>query len=99
MLRSVYNPRRLALSAAVLVIVSGLLGSRIDKAFSDDNVMAQIEKYNEVLMMAQKYYVDKVDVSDLNDAAINGMLSKLDPHSVYMPPKNVKESAEQFEGK
>lgn len=99
MLRSVYNPRRLALSAAMLVIVSGLLGSRIDKAFSDDNVMAQIEKYNEVLMMAQKYYVDKVDVSELNDAAINGMLSKLDPHSVYMPPKNVKESAEQFEGK
>lgn len=99
MLRKVYNSRRLALSAAMLVIVSGLLGARIDNAFSDDNVMAQIEKYNEVLMMAQKYYVDKIDVSELNEAAITGMLSKLDPHSVYMPPKNVKESAEQFEGK
>ncbi|MDP4220556.1 MAG: S41 family peptidase, partial [Bacteroidota bacterium] len=28
-----------------------------------------------------------------------GMLAKLDPHSVYMPPKNVKQSAEDFEGK
>lgn len=99
MLRKVYSPRRLALSAGMLVIVSGLLGARIDNAFSDDNVMAQIEKYNEVLMMAQKYYVDKVDVGELNEAAINGLLNKLDPHSVYMPPKNVKESAEQFEGK
>jgi len=27
------------------------------------------------------------------------MLSKLDPHSVYMPPKNVEQSAEQFSGK
>jgi carboxyl-terminal processing protease len=99
MLRTYYNPRRLAITGMMLVVVSVFLGARIEKAFSDDNVMEQIEKYSEVMNMVQKYYVDKVSVDDLNEAAINGLLSKLDPHSVYMPVKNVKESDEQFSGK
>ena len=93
-----YNRRRLALTGVMLVVTSALLGARIEKAFSDDNVMEQIEKYSEVMNMVQHYYVDKVNVQDLNDAAIVGLLNKLDPHSVYMPPKNVKDQDEQFSG-
>ncbi len=91
-----YNRRRLALTGAVLVVVSALMGARIERAFSDDNIMEQTEKYGEVMNMVQHYYVDKVNVQDLNDAAIVGLLGKLDPHSVYMPPK---EQAESFSGK
>jgi carboxyl-terminal processing protease len=93
-----YNRRRLALTGVMLIVTSALLGARIEKAFSDDNVMEQVEKYSEVMQMVQHYYVDKVNVQDLNDAAIVGMLNKLDPHSVYMPPKNVKDQDEQFSG-
>jgi len=99
MQRFFYNPRRLALTGAVLVLTSALLGARVEKAFSDDNVVGQIEKYSEVMNMVQKFYVDKVSVNDLNEAAIVGLLNKLDPHSVYMPPRNVKESDEQFSGR
>ena len=95
---SLYSPRRLAFLGAVLVITSALLGSRIEKAFSVDNTMEQIQKYGDVLSLVSKNYVDKVTLSELNDAAIMGLLGKLDPHSVYMPPKNVKQSAEEFEG-
>ncbi len=94
-----YNPRRLALAGAVLVVVSALMGTRIERAFSDDNVLEQVQKYSDVMRLVQSYYVDKVDLNDLNDAAITGLLGKLDPHSVYMPPKNVKEQDEQFQGK
>ena len=87
------------MTGMVLIVTSALMGARIEKAFSDDNVMEQVEKYSEVMNMVQKYYVDKVSVSDLNDAAIVGLLNKLDPHSVYMPPKNVAESDESFSGK
>ncbi|MDP4198197.1 MAG: S41 family peptidase [Bacteroidota bacterium] len=93
-----YNPRRLAMTGAILIVVSALLGTRIERAMSDDNIMEQIDKYGEVLNMVQHYYVDKVDVSELNDAGIVGLLGKLDPHSVYMPPKNVKEQDESFRG-
>ncbi len=93
-----YNPRRLAVTAVVLVVVSALLGTRIERAFSDDNILEQEKKYGDVLSMVQHYYVDKVNVGELNDAAIVGLLGKLDPHSVYMPPKNVKEQDESFSG-
>ncbi len=99
MTKTFYNPRRLALSGLLLVVVSAFLGARIEMAFSDDNIMEQVQKYSEVLTMVQKYYVDAVKVDDLNEAGINGILSKLDPHSIYMPLTNVKESDEQFSGR
>ena len=95
-----YNTRRLAFMGLVLIATSAFLGSRIQRAFSqDNNIQEQITKYADVLKLVQEYYVDKPNIGDLNDAAIVGLLGKLDPHSVYMPPKNVKESAEQFSGK
>ncbi len=93
-----YNKRRLAFMAMVLVVCSALLGSRIQEALSIDNEYDELHKYQEVLSLVSKYYVDKVDLGELNKAAINGLLSKLDPHSVYMPPTNVKQSAEEFRG-
>lgn len=84
----------------MLVITSAFLGSRIERAFSqDNNIGEQLTKYSDVLGLVQKYYVEKPVLSELNEAAIVGLLSKLDPHSVYMPPRNVKESAEVFQGK
>ncbi len=94
-----YSPRRLAISGVVLVVVSVLLGSRIERAFSDDSPMELVEKYADVMKMVNQKYVDTVNLSELNDAAIVGMLGKLDPHSVYMPPKTVDEQGEQFEAK
>lgn len=97
---SQYNPRRLALIGLVLVVSSAFLGSRIEQAFSqENNIQEQLSKFSEVMNLVQRYYVDKPNLGELNDAAIVGMLSKLDPHSVYMPPKNVEQSAEQFSGK
>lgn len=97
---SKYNPRRLAVIGMLLIVSSAFLGSRIEQAFSqDNNIGEQLSKYSEVMTLVQRYYVDKPNLGELNDAAIVGMLSKLDPHSVYMPPKNVEQAAEQFSGK
>ncbi len=96
---SLYSPKRLAFLGMVLVITSALLGARIDKALSTDNTYEELGKYSDVLNLVQKNYVDKVNIGELNEAAIIGLLAKLDPHSVYMPPKNVKQSAEEFAGK
>ena len=97
---ALFNKRRLAFFGLVLIVTSAFLGSRIERAFSqDNNIGEQLTKYSDVLGLVQKYYVEKPVLSELNDAAIIGLLGKLDPHSVYMPPRNVKESAEQFQGK
>src|SRR6201999_1774832 len=43
-------------------------------------------------------YVDKPDESKLVEAAINGMLSSLDPHSSYMNAKAYREMQVQTRG-
>ena len=44
-------------------------------------------------------YVDTVDVSGLNEAAIAAMLNTLDPYSVYLPAVTAKEADEELQGR
>lgn len=46
-------------------------------------------KIQSVLDMIGNFYVDRVDVDTLQDAAIVEMLKRLDPHSVYIPRSEV----------
>jgi carboxyl-terminal processing protease len=43
-------------------------------------------------------YVDKVDEEDLRHAAIDGMLSNLDPYSIYVPPAQQEQFDRMLEG-
>ncbi|MCL5020299.1 MAG: S41 family peptidase, partial [Bacteroidetes bacterium] len=85
--------------AAILLMAIGILiGTQIQNVFSGDNIYEQVEKFKDVLSLADKYYVDNVDTQKLTDAAISGMLSQLDPHSVYIPAKDVRQISEDFRG-
>ena len=87
------------ITAAALVVVSVFAGMGIDKLISADNIYEQIKKFGDVLSAADKSYVDDVDTGKLTDAAIVGMLNTLDPHSVYIPPKQLERVMEEFKGK
>jgi carboxyl-terminal processing protease len=86
-------------TVAALVVVSVIAGMGIDKLISADNIYMQIKKFGDVLSITEKAYVDDVDTGKLTDAAIVGMLNTLDPHSVYIPPKQNEDVMEQFKGK
>ena len=49
-------------------------------------------------MAVNNLYVDSVDEQKLVEDAIRGMLEKLDPHSSYSTPKEVKEMNEPLQG-
>ena len=55
-------------------------------------------KVNLVLDMVQKNYVDSVETDAITEAAVEGILSKLDPHSVYMPPVQLSAAQEDLAG-
>ncbi len=55
-------------------------------------------KLNGVLDVIEKTYVEDVDANKLIDDAIVGALKGLDPHSVYIPPKEMKQVKEEFQG-
>ena len=49
-------------------------------------------------MAVSNLYVDSVDETKLVEDAIRGMLEKLDPHSSYLSPKEVKKANEPLQG-
>ena len=55
-------------------------------------------KLNLVLDMVEKNYVDTLNREGMTDAAISAALSKLDPHSVYLPPQQLSDSEEELAG-
>jgi carboxyl-terminal processing protease len=48
----------------------------------------QLELFGQVFDLVRSKYVEEAKSSDLIQAAINGMLSSLDPHSGFLPPKS-----------
>ncbi len=66
------------------------------------NFMKGVMKFREVLSLIDKAYVDDVNPDELTETAITKMLEKLDPHTVYIPAKDVELSdsdlKKEFEG-
>jgi carboxyl-terminal processing protease len=58
----------------------------------------KLDLFSDVLEKINNEYVDKVDQSKVIDAAINGMLQSLDPHSAYMNPENFKSMGVETKG-
>lgn len=87
---------------ALLFVGIGILGVLVGFIFqpliSGDNIFNQVKKIDYVLNTAVKNYVDEVDSQKLVEAAIKGMLSELDPHSVYIPAEEMKKVNEDFQG-
>ncbi|MFH0733899.1 MAG: S41 family peptidase [bacterium] len=57
------------------------------------------EKVRKILYLTNKYYVDEVDLDSLTENAISGIFSNLDPHTIYLPPQEHLNYAEEMDGK
>lgn len=56
-------------------------------------------KFNTILSMIEERYVDSVDNQMLIESSIQGMITKLDPHSAYIPAQDLERVNEQLDGK
>ncbi|MFO7446848.1 MAG: S41 family peptidase, partial [Ignavibacteriaceae bacterium] len=93
------NQRKFKIPFGIIILTLGIvLGIQIEKVFSGDNLRDSIIKFNDVLTYTEKYYVEEVDTQKLVEAAINGMLEKLDPHSVYITAKQMESVEDYFKG-
>lgn len=79
--------------------VSLFAGMEIRQLVSGDTVHDQSNKFREVLNLTEKNYVKEVDATKLTEAAIEGLLDQLDPHSVYIAPKAFERVSEEMRGK
>ncbi|MBS9718275.1 S41 family peptidase [Pseudohalocynthiibacter aestuariivivens] len=62
------------------------------------NVYEQLDLFGDIFERIRAQYVEEVDEADLIEAAINGMLSSLDPHSSYLPPADFDDMQVQTRG-
>jgi len=68
-----------------------------DDKFADDTYR-QLELFGNVFERVRKDYVEDVSDQDLIEAAINGMLTSLDPHSSFLSAKSFEDMQEQTKG-
>ncbi len=62
------------------------------------NVYEQLDLFGDIFERIRAQYVEEVDESDLIEAAINGMLTSLDPHSSYLSPDDADNMRVQTRG-
>lgn len=56
------------------------------------------DKLNRLIDYIDYEYVDEVNTDSIVDVTVNSILEKLDPHSVYIPEKDMKRVAENMKG-
>lgn len=85
--------------AVALGILIGyfLHGSPLNKT-SDGRTKLGDAKVNDILNYILDEYVDTLNASELEDEAISSLLSRLDPHSTYIPASDFEQMNEQMEG-
>ena len=62
------------------------------------SVYEQLDLFGDIFERIRSQYVEEVDESELIEAAINGMLTSLDPHSSYLSPKATADMRVQTRG-
>ena len=76
-------------------IAGPLIAQEAEKTVS---VYEQLDLFGDIFERIRAQYVEEVDTEQLVEAAINGMLTSLDPHSSYLSAKDFDEMQEQTRG-
>jgi carboxyl-terminal processing protease len=80
------------------VLISFLSVCLFACSFGQGNVPPSIQKVNRAMLAIENLYVDTINSDKLAEDAIIAILAKLDPHSSYMTPEEVKEMNEPLQG-
>jgi len=78
--------------------VGALAWSDSDGSPARADTYRQLELFADVLARVQSEYVTEVDNPKAIEAALNGMLTSLDPHSSYMSPEEFRDMSVQTRG-
>ncbi|MEM0963832.1 MAG: PDZ domain-containing protein, partial [Bacteroidota bacterium] len=92
MLRSRFAP----IVGAGLLAAGLLISVPVQDAVSASEDVEQLRKIQEAYEYITRDYVESVDSSELAEAAIEGMLQSLDPHSIYISSEEMRRVRESF---
>ncbi len=95
--------KTIAILTPILFSLTLIIGILIGNSYSklNDNSLTlypNTDKLNAVLSYIEEEYVDTISREELIEEAIPEILKKLDPHSIYIPKKDMSEMNEPLEG-
>jgi carboxyl-terminal processing protease len=91
---------RLPIYIAITLCIGVLIGANMagSTAAPSSDLIKSLNKFRQVLTYVQNDYVDEVDTDQLVEGAIEQMLKDLDPHTSYIPPKDLELVQSRLEG-
>lgn len=85
----------LALAAGIII---GIYIPGKNSSSEISSIRIRSDKINNILDVIESNYVDTINRKQLSESAIPAILNKLDPHSVYIPAKDLARANEPLEG-
>jgi carboxyl-terminal processing protease len=93
----------------VIVALAGIISGAIattqvagpllaQETVRNSNVYEQLDLFGDIFERIRAQYVEEVDEAELIEAAIDGMLTSLDPHSSYLSPNDAAAMRVQTRG-
>lgn len=89
---------KLPIFLALALVCGVFLGAILSNKGSQGDIKGNYLRYMEILALVDKEYVDTVNIDELVDYSIDKMLEKLDPHTSYIPKKDLDLAMSQLEG-
>jgi carboxyl-terminal processing protease len=91
--------RFVSIGSAALLMAMAVPSLTTAQSDDKEETYRQLSLFGDVFERVRSDYVEEVTDQDLVEAAINGMLTSLDPHSGYLPDDNFKKMQVQTTGR
>jgi carboxyl-terminal processing protease len=95
--RSIMLPLLIAATLVIGIMLGFYLPKHTDIP-KHSGIWSRNDKINNILNLIESNYVDSVNRNDLVEAAIPAILKRLDPHSVYIPARDMARANEPLQG-
>lgn len=86
---------------AVIFLMLGSLITKVVDMRKNRELEVKSHNWDKIMLVldqVEKNYVDPIDYKDITEKTLPFILSELDPHSIYLPPQDLKKADEDLEG-
>jgi len=87
---------RLPLLISAALIIGLMIGKNFAQPKVSKEFLSSYQKLQQLMEYIENDYVDSVNTEELIEESIENILDKLDPHTVYIPPKDAKLAQSQL---
>jgi carboxyl-terminal processing protease len=95
-INSIFAPILFSVLIALGIIIGMFFDSSNSESFVTSN--SKYQKIDQILDYVDQEYVDSINTFDFTEKIIPKLLESLDPHSVYIPAKDLLNISESLEG-